>query len=112
MREAQLVDDLRKLDLGRSEMSAQGTADLALERGDRGAAAAMGKVGVEIVENTVTRAATAPSLDAEDLDGKLATMHLTMEGHRPNFGISQLRHHQENPKDHRDSDDDTGMDWI
>jgi RNA polymerase II-associated protein 2 len=105
--EAQLADGLRKLDIG---ISAQGAEDLALERGDRGSAAVMGRVSVEIAEKTETGTVTAPSLNAEDLGGKLAKLHLTMEGYTPRFEISQLGN--SGNETHEISDDDTVMDWI
>jgi RNA polymerase II-associated protein 2 len=108
--QAQLIGELKMLDLGKSIQDAE---DLALERGDRGVAARVGNIRAEIVEKAVTRAGVLPSVDAENLDRKLATMHLTMEGHTPDFGTSQLKQHQySEDKVHGYSDDDTTMEGI
>jgi len=82
MREAQLAEDLRKLNLG----YVQQNEDLAFERGDRGVAAMNGLVGVSIREKEITSTATAPSLDRDDLDGRFAEMHLSLEGYIPKLG--------------------------
>lgn len=94
----QLANDLAKLALADSSAIA-GRGNLALERGDRGARAASGLVGVNIVEKDIMRAAEAPSL-VDDMEGRLATMHLELEGYNPRFGTEK-----------EDDDDDDGMDW-
>jgi hypothetical protein len=78
MREAQLAEDLRNLNLG--------NADLAFERGDRGIAAMNGLVDVSIREKEITGAAEAPSLDRDDLNRRFAEMHLSLEGYIPKLG--------------------------
>jgi RNA polymerase II-associated protein 2 len=82
IREAQLAEDLRKLNLN----SMQHQEDLALERGDRGVAAMSGIVEVSVREKEITGAAEAPSLDQNDLDGRFADMHLGLEGYIPKHG--------------------------
>lgn len=82
IREAQLAEDLEKLDLGRGAQNAQ----LAFERGDTGAAGTNGLVDVLIKEKAVTGAVEAPSLYQDDLEGKLADMHLSLEGYIPKLG--------------------------
>lgn len=81
-REAQLAEDLRKLNLGNSQRGMQ-NAELAFERGDRGAVTMDGLVDVFIKEKVVTGAVEAPSLDCDDLNGRLAEMHLSLEGYTP-----------------------------
>ena len=82
MREAQLAEDLRKLNLGHMHQN----EDLALERGDRGVAAVNGLVDVSIRENEITGFAEAPSLERDDLDERFAEMHLSLEGYIPKLG--------------------------
>jgi hypothetical protein len=82
MREAQLTEELRKLNLG----SMQQNANLAFERGDRGVAAMNELVDVSIREKEITGSVEAPSLDRGDLDGRFAEMHLSLEGYVPNLG--------------------------
>jgi hypothetical protein len=85
-REAQLAEDLRQLSIGETARRSQSAADLALERGDRGAASVNGLVDVMIVEKEVTGAAEAPSLDANDIDEDMSGMHLALEGYTQRFG--------------------------
>lgn len=82
IREAQLTEDLRKLNLSGTQQN----EDLAFERGDRGLAAISGLVDVSITEKEITGAAQSPSLDRNDLDGRFAEMHLDLEGYIPNLG--------------------------
>ncbi len=82
MREAQLAEDLRKLNLGNMQQN----EELAFERGDRGVAAMHGLVGVSIREKAITGFVEAPSLDRDDLDGRFAEMHLSLEGYTPKLG--------------------------
>jgi RNA polymerase II-associated protein 2 len=82
MREAQLTEDLRKLNLGHMQQN----EDLALERGDRGVAATNGLVDVSIREKEITGFAEAPLLDRDDLNGRFAEMHLGLEGYIPRLG--------------------------
>jgi RNA polymerase II-associated protein 2 len=95
-----------KLDEGEEEKKQDG-ADLALERGDKGLAAKNGLVDVKIREKDIQRPAEAPSLSTDDLSGRLDTMHLTLEGHTPEFGSRRERRHAEELED----EDDTDMDW-
>ncbi|KAF4632276.1 hypothetical protein G7Y89_g5861 [Cudoniella acicularis] len=80
----------------------QNTANLALERGDQGRAAHHGLVDVKIQEKEVQRSAEPPSLDEDDLSGRLDTMHLTLEGHTPSFGSRRER---------RDDEEEADTDW-
>jgi hypothetical protein len=82
IREAQLAEDLRKLNLS----SMQQSDDLAFERGDRGGASMNGLVDVSIREKEVIGATEAPSLERDDLDGRFAEMHLSLEGYIPKLG--------------------------
>jgi hypothetical protein len=81
-----VTERLQKLDLGGDEGKKQDAADLALERGDKGRTTKNGLVDVTIQEKNVLRPGEAPSLDSEELSGKLDTMHLTLEGHTTKFG--------------------------
>lgn len=87
------------------EEKMQDAVDLALERGDKGLAAKNGLVNVKIQEKEVQRQAQAPSLD--DLSGRLDTMHLTLEGHTPEFGSRRERRRLEE----LDDEDDPDTDW-
>lgn len=113
-KQALLLEDMRKLQLGETERREKGKADLALERGDQGASTARGLVGVSIQENEVTRPAQPPSFDVDDLDGRLSEMHLKLEGHTPSFTGNRHPGGDDDefdyPKD-GDSDEDVGMDW-
>jgi RNA polymerase II-associated protein 2 len=82
MREAQLAEDLRNLNLG----NAQQGANLAFERGDRGVAAMDGLVDVSIREKEIIGFVEAPSLGRDDLNGRFAEMHLSLEGYIPKHG--------------------------
>jgi RNA polymerase II-associated protein 2 len=90
---------------GGKEEKRQDAADLALERGDKGLAAKNGLVDVKIQEKDIQTQAQAPSLD--DLSGRLDTMHLTLEGHTPEFGSRRERRHAEELED----EDDPDTDW-
>jgi len=85
-------------------------ADLALERGDKGFASKNSLVKVRIQEKSIQRPAEPPSLDAEDLSGRLDTMHLTLEGHTASFGSRRQRRHNEESED-EDMGDDMDTDW-
>jgi hypothetical protein len=85
IRDAQLAEDLRKLDLGNVQRERH-NAELASERGGSGAAMTKGLVDVFIKDKEITGAVEAPSLDQDDLDGRFAEMHLTMEGYVPKLG--------------------------
>ncbi|KAE9371248.1 hypothetical protein N431DRAFT_425919 [Stipitochalara longipes BDJ] len=103
-----VAESLGKMSLGGKEDKEDkqhDAADLALERGDTGMAAKHGLVDVKIQENEVRRPAQAPSLD--DLNGRLDTMHLTLEGHTPEFGSRRERRHAEELED----DDYPDTDW-
>ena len=103
-----IVDGLEKMNLdGGRDTKMQDAADLALERGDKGLAAKSGLVDVKIQEKDIQRPAEAPSLRADDLTGRLDTMHLTLEGHTPEFGSRRQRRHIEELED----EDDKDMDW-
>jgi RNA polymerase II-associated protein 2 len=62
---------------------------------------------VKIQEKVVQRPAEAPSLGTHDLSGRLDTMHLTLEGHTPEFGSRRQKRHAEALGE----EDDTDMDW-
>lgn len=90
---AQIAEELRKLDLGNEQVEEgqdaserKKAADLALERGDRSAAAVGGLVDVKITEKEVTKRQVTPSMDNVDtLEGELENLHLNLEGHVPQF---------------------------
>jgi len=104
--ESVIAEGIEKLSLvGGKESKQQDAADLALERGDTGMAAKNGLVDVKIQEKQVQRPAQAPSLD--DPSGRLDTMHLTLEGHTPEFGSRRQRRHSEELED----DDGPDTDW-
>jgi hypothetical protein len=107
-----MADEIGKMDLGGSEGEdmKQKTADLALERGDRGFAAKNGPVDVKILEKDV-QPPQPPSLDADDLNGRLDTMHLTLEGHKSSFGSQRQRRHHEEQEDIDGEEDDEDTDW-
>jgi hypothetical protein len=107
---AAVVEGIEKLKLSEVQDKKQGAANLALERGDTGFAAKNGLVDVKIQEKDVQRPAAAPSLDDEDLSGKLDTLHLTLEGHTSSFGSRrERRHHEELAGVEGENDEDT--DW-
>lgn len=106
--EGAIAEGLEKMSLdGGKAVKQQDVADLALERGDTGLAAKNGLVDVNIQEKEVQRSAQAPSLD--DLSGRLDTMHLTLEGHTPEFGSRRQRRHTEDLVNEEDPDTDWGM---
>ncbi|KAH8792858.1 Rtr1/RPAP2 family-domain-containing protein [Hyaloscypha sp. PMI_1271] len=106
--EGAIAEGLEKMGLdGGKAVKQQDVADLALERGDTGLAAKNGLVDVNIQEKEVQRSAQAPSLD--DLSGRLDTMHLTLEGHTPEFGSRRQRRHTEDLVNEEDPDTDWGM---
>jgi hypothetical protein len=103
-----IVEGLENLNLhSGKEDRQQDAAELALERGDKGLAAKSGLVDVNIQEKDIQRPAQAPSLD--DLSGRLDTMHLTLEGHTPEFGSRRQRRHGEELEDEDDPDTDWKM---
>jgi hypothetical protein len=105
--EGAIAEGLEKMNLeGDKAVKQQDVADLALERGDTGLAAKNGLVDVNIQEKEVQRPAQAPSLD--DLSGRLDTMHLTLEGHTPEFGSRRQRRHTEDLVNGEDPDTDWG----
>jgi hypothetical protein len=103
-----IVEGLENLNLhSGKEDKRQDAAGLALERGDKGLAAKTGLIDVNIQEKDIQRPAQAPSLD--DLSGRLDTMHLTLEGHTPEFGSRRQRRHAEELEDEDDPDTDWKM---
>jgi hypothetical protein len=100
-----IVEGLENMSLDGSKDKKQVATDLALERGDKGPAAKNGLVDVKIQEKDVQRPAQAPSLN--DLSGRLDMMHLTLEGHTPEFGSRRQRRHSEELED----EDDPDTDW-
>jgi hypothetical protein len=107
-----LEEDLSKLKLENAKATSEGRETLAFERGDRGARAASGLVEVAIKEKQETTAPTAPSFDLDDLDGRLATTHLTLDGHTPKFGSRrELRRQEDDNRDEDASEEESGMDW-
>lgn len=107
----QVAEDLSKMDLTGSDAQdkKQDSANLALERGDRGLSAKKGLVDVTIQEKDVTRPAEPPSLDVDNLGGKLD--HLTLEGHTTSFNGESHRRRQDDLFGEGE-DEDTGMDWL
>ena len=102
-----IVDGLEKLQLAADEITKkQDATDLALERGDRRPAATNGLVDVKIQEKDVQRIPEPPSLEDEDLNGRLDAMHLALEGHTAKFGSERHRRHEE---DEEEQENDT--DW-
>ncbi|KAE8451700.1 hypothetical protein EG329_003157 [Mollisiaceae sp. DMI_Dod_QoI] len=111
-----LAEDMQKMDL---DCDAAGNkkdaANLALERGDKASAARNALVDVKIQEKEITKPAQAPSREADNLSGKLDTLHLTLEGHTSSFGSRRERRHKEEldganiDEEYDDSEEDT--DW-
>lgn len=98
-----IAEELRKLDLGSERVEGaqdvterRNAADLALERGEGGAASVKGLVDIRILEKDVARAQTAPTMDGMDtLDGELENLHLHLEGHISQFKQDGRRSQQE-----------------
>jgi hypothetical protein len=109
--DAAVVEGLENLKLSEAQDKKQGAANLALERGDTGFAAKNGLVDVKIQEKDVQRPAAAPSLDDENLSGKLETLHLTLEGHTSSFGSRRERRHHDELAGVEGEDDDEDTDW-
>jgi hypothetical protein len=109
--DAAVIEELENLKLSEAQDNKQGAANLALERGDTGFAAKNGLVDVKIREKDVQRPAAAPSLDDEDLSGKLDTLHLTLEGHTSSFGSRRERRHHDELAGVEGEDDDEDTDW-
>jgi hypothetical protein len=107
--EEQIMQGIEKMKLDAPEESGkkQAAADLALERGDNGYAAKKGLVDVAIKEKDVTTPAQAPSLETDDLSGRLDTLHLELEGHTDVFGSERQRRHHDELED----EDDVDTDW-
>jgi RNA polymerase II-associated protein 2 len=102
-----VVEGLEKLQLaGDDNTKKQDAADLALERGDIGSAAMNGLVDVQIQEKDIQRMPEAPSLEDEDLSGRLDTIHLTLEGHTAKFGSHRHRRHEEDEEEEQEEDTD------
>lgn len=98
----------------------QNEADLALERGDTSAASRKGIVDVTIKEKENPRPPEPPSLEDEDLSGRLDTLHLNMEGYTTRFGTQRRRRHHEElqgvkgedyDRDDKYDEDDEDTDW-
>ncbi|RFU28250.1 Protein-serine-threonine phosphatase/4-nitrophenylphosphatase, partial [Scytalidium lignicola] len=102
-----LSDDLEKMDLDHN----QDAANLALERGDTSSATRNGLVNVTIKEKEVQNPAEPPSLQDEDLSGRLDTLHLTLEGHTTRFGSARDKRHRELLHGVKGEDYDEDMDW-
>lgn len=97
----EIAEELRKLDLSAdqkhdakaddvmaTDTEVKNAADLALERGEGGAASTRNKglVDVNIFEKDVTQVQTAPSMDDMNaLDGEFENLHLHLEGHTSQF---------------------------
>lgn len=90
----------------------QDSASLALERGETGAGRSR-LMDIRIQENQTQDPAQPPSLDTEELSGRLDTMHLTMEGHTPSFGSRRQRRHEDEygSPGGEDVDVDVDRDW-
>jgi len=110
--EDQVVEGMGKMRLSSAEDTdrMQDNANLALERGDKGAGKS-GMMDIKIQENQPQGPAQAPSFDTEDLSGRLDTMHLTMEGHTPSFGSRRQRRHEEEYEHTAAEDIDVDRDW-
>ena len=111
-----VAEGIGKMDLYGSEAKGkkQEAADLAFERGDNGFAANNGLVDVKVREKLVQRPPGAPSLDTDDLSGRLDTMHLSLEGHTSSFGSQRQRRHHEEEDDEDGAggeEDDENTDW-
>jgi hypothetical protein len=101
-----VTDGVAKINLSSNEAEKnQDSADLALERGDKGFAAKKGLVDISIQENEVKQAPQPPSLGDEDLEDRLDSMHLNLEGHTIKFGSARHRRH------HGSEDDEEDTDW-
>ena len=84
-REAQLAEELRRLNISREEKRNQSSAQLAAERGDRGAVAQHGRVDITIREKEVTGVVKAPSLDDDAMDTTMTGMTMNLEGYTPKY---------------------------
>jgi hypothetical protein len=105
------MQDLSIVDHG-LEGKEKGTANLALERGDKVFSARTGLVDVRIQEKDVTKPVEAPSFQESDLSDRLDTMHLTLEGHTPSFSMQkQLGRERQNGVGGVEDEAGTGMDW-
>ncbi|TAQ83367.1 Protein-serine/threonine phosphatase/4-nitrophenylphosphatase [Chlorociboria aeruginascens] len=107
-KEELITAGIGELQLGNEgERRSKEREDLALERGDKGMAAATnGLVDVTIHEKEIGRPAEAPSFETTDLNDRLDTMHLTLEGHTSTFGSARQRRREE------EEEDDGPADWI
>jgi hypothetical protein len=110
--EDQVAERMGKMDLNSAEdvERRQDNANLALERGDKGAGRS-GLMDIRIQENQSQGLVQPPSLDTEELSGRLDTMHLTMEGHTPSFGSRRQRRHEEEFDGPAGEDVDVDRDW-
>jgi hypothetical protein len=109
--EEQVVRGIENMKLDAPETSGkeQDSADLALERGDRGFAAKKGMLDVSIKEREVTAPPQAPSLETDNLSERLDTMHLALEGHTSVFGSERHRRHQLDESTDNEVDTDWGI---
>jgi hypothetical protein len=110
--EDQVAERMGKMDLNSAEDAErrQDNANLALERGDKRAGRS-GLMDIRIQENQSQGLVQPPSLDTEELSGRLDTMHLTMEGHTPSFGSRRQRRHEEEFDGPAGEDVDVDRDW-
>jgi hypothetical protein len=83
--EEQLPDDLKKLDLNKDDKRSRSAAQLAAERGDKGAFAEKGRVKVAIREKENTGPAAPPSNTELDTDSVMSGMRMPIEGYTPKF---------------------------
>jgi len=106
-----VVEKLQALHVNSVEVedNKQDSANLALERGDKGFVAHNGLVEIMIKEKEVRGTVEAPCFDEPDLTGRLDTMHLTLEGHTPTFGSRRHRRHEE---DLEEEEDGMNQGWI
>lgn len=102
-----VVERLQALDVNATEDMTIDSANLALERGDRGFVPHNGLVDIMIQEKEVRGTVEPPSFEDVDLTGRLDTMHLTLEGHTSTFGSHRHRRHDED-----DEEDGMSLDWI
>lgn len=101
-----VVEAMETLNLGEQDIAGQrrDAADLAMERGDTSSGIKNRLVDVTIQEKEITKPAQVPSLEADELSGRLDTMHLTLEGHTSTFGSRRDRRRHE-------EEDDVDTDW-
>lgn len=79
-----LVEELEKMDI--EERRTNDAERLTFERSNGSAMAAGGLGDITIRENNASQPIAAPTLEMDDLDGRLDTMHLSVEDYIPRHG--------------------------